>query len=115
MSEGEFHAKQLGSRTIVTIEGPRIDISSVSILRRNLLEYMQGLPPEAMEIAVDLGELINLDSSGIALMVHLKKQVSEQNRKFYLLRANDAIRKMLQLSNLSNLFEYLETDDGQPA
>lgn len=114
MNEGEFRTKQIGSRCIVTIEGPRIDISSVSLLRRNLLEHVLSLPPDTMEIAVDLGELINLDSSGIALMVHMKKQVSEQGRKFYLLRANDAIRKMLHLSNLSTLFEYLETDDGQP-
>jgi anti-anti-sigma factor len=109
MPEFQIHTER--DQLVIKIAGPRVDISSVSGLRKELLEYIdratderQELPPR---VIVDLGDLIALDSTGVALLVNLQKKIVESGRKFQLRNVNDTIHKMLQLSNLADFFHIV--------
>ncbi len=105
MSEFQVHTER--DQLVIRITGPRIDISSVSSLRKELLDYIdraeedQKLPGR---LAVDLGDLMALDSTGVALLVNLQKKLAGSGRKFQLRNVNETIEKMLHLSNLADFF-----------
>ena len=109
MPEFQIHTER-DQQLVIKIAGPRVDISSVSGLRKQLLEYIdqatdrQELPAR---VIVDLGDLIALDSTGVALLVNLQKKIVESGRKFQLRNVNDTIHKMLQLSNLADFFHIV--------
>lgn len=108
MAEFEIHTER--DRLVVGIAGPRVDISSVSALRKELLDYIEKAEESQQlpgSVVVDLGELIALDSTGVALMVNLKKKIVESGRKFQLRNVNETIHKMLQLSNLADFFHII--------
>lgn len=105
MSDFEIHKER--DQLVISLEGPRVDISSVSELRKELLAYIEAAElDETLPgiLVVDLGELVALDSTGVALMVNLQKKVVESGRRFQLRNVNETIHKMLQLSNLAEFF-----------
>jgi anti-sigma B factor antagonist len=106
----EFQVQQEPTQTVISIAGPRVDISSVSNLRKELLAYIDdAIQDEQLpaNFVIDLGALTALDSTGVALLVNLQKKIRESGRQFHLLHVNDTIHKMLQLSNLTELFHII--------
>ena len=100
-----FRTHSTPEELTVVVFGPRVDITTVSNLRQELLTLVESddLPPL---IVLDLGQLNALDSTGVALLVNLQKKVREGGREFRLMNVNDTIRQMLQLSNLLDLFQF---------
>ncbi|MCR9142863.1 MAG: STAS domain-containing protein [bacterium] len=104
----EFQTHMEHDQLIISIAGPRVDISSVSALRKELLQYVDTAADQDRlpdRVIMDLSDLLALDSTGVALLVNLQKKIRESGRRFQLRNVNDTIHKMLQLSNLADYFQ----------
>lgn len=74
--------------------------------RRAALELLElGTRAELSVIEVDLGATIEMDASGLGVLVLLQKRARERGLRTRLLNASRAITEMLQLTRLDTLFE----------
>ena len=78
------------------------------------LEFRRAML-EALEVAVrsgekcidvDLGPTVDIDASGLGVLVLLQKRARERGLKTRLVNAPRAIREMLHLTRLDALFEF---------
>ena len=61
-------------------------------------------------VALDLTELELIDSSGIAAVIHWRKQVTDGGGRFVLIGVPQSLRRMLELARLSRRLEFLESE-----
>ncbi len=74
--------------------------------RRAALELLErGTRAEAGVITVDLGATVEMDASGLGVLVLLQKRARERGIRTRLLNPSRAVHEMLQLTRLDALFE----------
>ena len=75
-------------------------------VRDAALRHLEVLQAEqAPELAIDLGDVREVDIGGIGILVLLHKRASEAGMSTRLVNAPPAVRRMLDLIKLSHLFE----------
>jgi anti-sigma B factor antagonist len=89
--EGEFR--------IVAVSG-EVDLSWSSELRTSILDAMSS----AQTVMVDLSEVSYIDSSGIAALVEGYQKAKGKSIRFGLLGISDAVRAVLELARLDQVF-----------
>jgi anti-sigma B factor antagonist len=92
--------------TIVDVVG-QIDLSSSPILRKTLLESLEG----TRRLAINLIDVKYIDSSGIASLLEVLKEARQCQKQFVLFGLTIAVREVLQLTRLTGIFEIHETED----
>lgn len=80
-----------------------LEIQSASEAKGPLLEALECSP----EVEYDLSGLSELDSSGVQLLLLLKREASAQGRRCHLTHANDTVSEVLGLLGLSELCDPL--------
>lgn len=91
--------------TIVDVVG-HIDLSSSPALRKTLLDLLK----RADLLAVNLGAVKYIDSSGIASLLEVLKEAKQKNKRFILFGLTIAVREVLQLTRLTGVFEIRESE-----
>jgi anti-sigma B factor antagonist len=61
-------------------------------------------------VALDLSGLEFIDSSGIAAIVHWRKQVADGGGKFVLVAVPENLRRMLELARLHQRIQFLDSE-----
>jgi anti-anti-sigma factor len=79
--------------------------------RRAALEQLElGARSGAGVVEVDLAATVEMDASGLGVLVLLQKRARERGLRTRLLNASRAIREMLQLTRLDSLFELGDSE-----
>lgn len=79
--------------------------------RRAALELLeQGARVHASAIAIDLRATLEVDASGLGVLVLLQKRARERGLRTRLLNGSRPILEMLQLTRLDTLFEFGAAD-----
>ncbi len=88
---------------LVKIEG---DLSSVSgrEIRLRLAAFVKGTAPS--RIALDLGGVNQLDSTGLAALIGILRLVRENGGDVRVVAANDPVRRIFEITALARVFKY---------
>jgi anti-sigma B factor antagonist len=94
--------------TVVTADQTRVvvsgdvDLYSSPELRKAVLA---AAPRAAAVVAVDLGGVTYMDSSGVATLVEGLRSAKEHGKIFLLVAPSPAVLKVLELARLDSVFE----------
>ena len=92
--------------TIVDVTG-QIDIGNSPALRKILLDTLAGVD----RLAVNMGAVRYIDSSGIASLVEALKQARNSKKRLLLYGLTPKVLHVFQLTRLTNLFEICESEE----
>ena len=94
-----------GDCFVIKAQG-EIDLYTSPQLREQILK---GGAKSGATLAVDLGGVAYMDSSGVATLVEGLKAANKGNSAFVLLSPSHAVMKVLQLSRLDSIFDIRDT------
>ena len=95
-----------GSYTIVDLVG-QIDLGSSPALRKTLLTSLNT----TQHMAINLGGVSYIDSSGIASLVEVLRAAQDSKKKLVLFGVGGAVLQVLQLTRLTGIFEIVATEE----
>lgn len=84
--------------------------TTVPEIRKGLLKSAKQTGIEEMEI--DLSDVSNLDTAGIALMVEVLRVLSSNGGRLHLTGLNQSAVKMIRLSRLDSAFDIGNLSEG---
>jgi anti-sigma B factor antagonist len=87
--------------TVVSVSGD-VDLYTSPELRKAVLE---ATPKAAGRVAVDLGGVKYIDSSGVATLVEGLRSAREHDKGFVLVNPSPAVTQVLELAKLDSIFE----------
>jgi len=70
------------------------------------LDHLERLDPKANGLIIDLSQTVDIDASGLGILVFLQKRAKERGLSTTLRRAPERVRNLLQLTMLEFLFEF---------
>jgi anti-sigma B factor antagonist len=95
------------SNPVVRVHG-EIDVATSPMLRSELAALLASQPSD---VTLDLRDVSFVDSSGLGVMVGALKRLRETGgTRFVILDAQDAVRKVFDITGLSSLFEMERSD-----
>ncbi len=95
-----------GSYTIVDLVG-QIDLGSSPALRKTLMTSLNA----TQHMAINLGGVSYIDSSGIASLVEVLRAAQDSKKKLVLFGVGGAVLQVLQLTRLTGIFEIVATEE----
>jgi len=87
--------------TVITVRG-EVDLYTSPDLRKAIMDAVRTA---GARVAVDLGGVEYMDSSGVATLVEGFKSANEHSKTFTLAAPSDAVMKVLELAKLDGIFE----------
>jgi anti-sigma B factor antagonist len=98
--------RSAGEITIVDLVG-QIDLGSSPALRKTLLNSLKT----TNHMAINLGGVSYIDSSGIASLVEVLKEAQNTKKRLVLFGVGGAVFQVLQLTRLTGIFEIAQTEE----
>jgi anti-sigma B factor antagonist len=95
-----------GEITIIDLMG-QIDFGSSPVLRKTLLDSLKT----TNHLAINLGGVSYIDSSGIASLVEVLKEAQNTKKRLVLFGVGAAVFQVLQLTRLTGVFEIVQTEE----
>jgi anti-sigma B factor antagonist len=92
---------KLPDGSLIRVTG-EVDLYSSPELRTTILK---AIPAAEVQVAVDLGGVEYIDSSGIATLVEGLRSARENGKQFILVSPSDGVLQVLQLARLDRIFE----------
>jgi anti-sigma B factor antagonist len=99
-------SRDQGNVRIVAVEGD-VDLSSSGDLRKFLFEALRGV----RRLAVNLGGIHYLDSSGIATLIEVLKECQKMKTEFALFAMSPAVHEVFRLTHVIKIFQVYETEE----
>ena len=106
-----LETRDVGRVTIVRCKGRLVAGGEVEALR----EHIAWLLRDRRAIVLHLGELAFIDSSGLGTMVRMLTSTRQVRGDLKLCDVPEHVRKVLQLSHLTSLFDAHENEDNAVA
>ena len=103
--ELEVNVSERDGRTILAVEG-EIDAYTAPKLQSALDET---IPERATDVVVDLSQVGFLDSTGLGALVSGLNRAREHDGDLALVVATDRVRRIFEISSLTELFALHET------
>lgn len=103
-----FRIEQKDKTIIIAFSG-EITLEITSELKREIDEALQDSVFDSL--IVDLAEITFMDSSGIGFLVALNTKILGLGKKMFLFKPSNQVSKTLELVQLNNFFNILESDD----
>jgi anti-sigma B factor antagonist len=98
--------RSAGEITIVDLVG-QIDLGSSPALRKTLLNSLKTTE----HMAINLGGVSYIDSSGIASLVEVLRAAQDTKKRLVLFGVGGAVLQVLQLTRLTGVFEIVQTEE----
>jgi len=86
----------------------RIITSTRTDFRAAVLSYMEQMDADAGAITIDLSNTVELDASGLGILVLIQKRAKERGLSTRLRRTPERVRNLLKLTMLDFLFELVD-------
>jgi anti-sigma B factor antagonist len=98
-------SRDMGATKVVEVEG-EVDLSTSPDLRRTLLETL----PNVGRLALNLGAIRYIDSSGIATLIEVLKRSQLLNKEFVLFGLSPAVQEVFRLTHVVRIFQIFQTE-----
>lgn len=90
-----------GSKTkLFAVEG-ELDVHHVKTLRSELMDSIES---DAWQYTLDMAKVTYLDSSGLGILVYLKKEIARTQGSLKLLNLQEQVRNVFKLTKLDEFF-----------
>jgi len=103
--EMNIAVRAVDSARIVDVTGD-IDLRSAPALRRTMFETLRAAP----RVALNLGAIRYIDSSGIAVMIESLKEAQRLAKPFVLFGMSPAVHDVFRLTHVLRIFQVVETE-----
>src|SRR6266436_9505184 len=97
--------RDLGNANVVDVDGD-VDLGTSPDLRRTLFETL----PRAAKLALNLGGIRYIDSSGIATLIEVLKDSQRLNKEFVLFGLSPAVQEVFRLTHVIRIFRVFQTE-----
>jgi anti-sigma B factor antagonist len=97
--------RDAGTAKIVEVDGD-VDLGSSGVLRRTLFAAL----PETSILALNLGAIRYIDSSGIATLIEVLKDSQRLNKQFVLFGLSTAVEQVFRLTHVIRIFRIVQTE-----
>jgi anti-sigma B factor antagonist len=97
--------RDVGAAKVVEVEG-EVDLGSSPDLRRTLFELL----PKVGKLALNLGAIRYIDSSGIAILIEVLKQSQRLKKEFVLFGLSPAVHEVFRLTHVVRIFQVFQTE-----
>ncbi len=94
---------------VIAVAG-EVDLYTSRELRTAILD---AVPKDSRTLAIDLGRVAYMDSSGVATLIEGLKRAGQTGATFVLVSPSSAVMKVLQLSRLDTVF-VIRQDAAHP-
>ena len=101
----KISVRDVGSAKVVEVEG-EVDLSTSPDLRRTLLETLPGVG----RLALNLGAIRYIDSSGIATLIEVLKRSQNLKKEFVLFGLSPAVQEVFRLTHVVRIFQVFQTE-----
>jgi anti-sigma B factor antagonist len=115
-SEGEplvmpdFQSRETPDGTVITLDSPvPLNDFRSSTFREELYDLIQSL--DDPRVVVDLAAIDYLSSSGVAILVGLKRRIDHKQGKLVLCRVQPLVCDLLRVMRLNQYFTFANTED----
>lgn len=98
--------RAVGRAAVVEVSGD-IDINRSNEFQQVLLAVLDDKPDR---VVVDLSAVPYMDSSGVASLVKLLSRARKANIKVMLIKLNDRVRSIFEITRLDNVFTICKTE-----
>ena len=76
--------------------------------RAAVLAHLEQLSPDVRVVTIDLSNTVELDASGLGILVFLQKRAKERGLSTRLRYAPERVRNLLKVTMLEFLFERMD-------
>jgi anti-sigma B factor antagonist len=98
--------RESGTVRIVDLEGD-VDLGTSPKLRRTLFDLLGETP----RLALNLGALRYIDSSGIATLIEVLKDAQHLRKEFVLFGMSPAVQDVFRLTHVNRIFRIFDTEE----
>jgi anti-sigma B factor antagonist len=102
----EASTRSAGEITIVDLVG-HIDLGSSPALRKTLLNSLKT----TKHMAINLGGVNYIDSSGIASLLEVLREAKDSRKKLVLFGVSGTVLQVLELTRLTGVFEIYANEE----
>lgn len=101
----KISVRDVGSAKVVDVEGD-VDLGTSPEFRRTLFDTLQ----RAAKLALNLGQIRYIDSSGIATLIEVLRDSQRQNKEFVLFGLSPAVLEVFRLTHVIRVFRVFPTE-----
>ena len=92
----------------VLLAPERIIAATRSEFRGVAIEFLESLPSDVQALVIDMGQTVELDASGLGILVLIQKRAKERGLSTRLRQTPERVRNLLKLTMLDFLFELTD-------
>ncbi len=97
---------QMEGAVVVAPEG-EVDIATVSVIR----EALDGRELDATVLVLDCRRVEFMDTSGLQLLVQLRRRCEESGRTFAVVRGPRAVQRLLDIAGLTPILHMVDSPE----
>lgn len=90
---------QADGSTVLNVAG-EIDLA----VAEEFVDVAKTCLDQTSGIGLDLGDVTFIDSSGLGVLVRLRKEADQQSKSFALVNLSPAVERLLEVTGLDNVF-----------
>jgi anti-sigma B factor antagonist len=98
--------RDVGAAKVVEVEG-EVDLGTSGDLRRTLFSV---LPTVVGRLALNLGAIRYIDSSGIATLIEVLNRSRHLGKEFVLFGLSPAVQEVFKLTHVIRVFQVFQTE-----
>jgi anti-anti-sigma factor len=103
-----FQTTVTGDVAVITLTG-ELDVSGSALLEQEIERVLADHEPRAL--VLDLSPLDFMDSTGLRMVVLADARSREQARRFALVRGNDDVHRVFEITRMVDRLEFLDSPD----
>jgi anti-sigma B factor antagonist len=101
----KISVRDVGTAKVVEVEG-EVDLGTSPDLRRTLLDTL----PTVGRVALNLGAIRYIDSSGIATLLEVLNRSQHLKKEFVLFGLSPAVQEVFRLTHVIRIFQVFQTE-----
>jgi anti-sigma B factor antagonist len=101
----KISVRDVGAVKVVEVEG-EVDLSTSPALRRALFQAL----PTVGRLALNLGAIRYIDSSGIATLIEVLNRSRHLRNEFVLFGLSPAVQEVFRLTHVISVFQVFQTE-----
>mgnify|MGYP001411104590 CR=1 FL=1 len=103
----QYSIKIIGQALIATLQG-ELDLHTSPQFKAEITSKMEA-HPDVKYLIFDVRKMSFIDSSGLGVILGRYKDVQSRGGKLYFVQANPQIKRVLQLSGLHKISEFVNS------